>query len=1116
MNLSMAQSATPPVRGWREQLEIPTYEVGTPNKNPMFLERRVYQGSSGAVYPIPVIDRVEKTATPKVWNVVFLENEYLRLMLMPELGGRVQMALDKTNDYHFVYYNRVIKPALVGLNGPWISGGIEFNWPQHHRPGTYSPVDCEIEEHSDGAVTVWMHEIDPMHGTQGTHGLRLRPGRAALEVDVRLSNRTSLPQTFLWWANPAVHVDENHQSIFPPDVHAVLDHGKRDVSEFPIARGEYYKVDYSPGTDISRYKNIPVPTSYMAYHSDYDFVGSYDHGRQAGLLHVADHHVSPGKKQWTWGGGEFGKAWDRQLTDSDGPYIELMCGVYTDNQPDFTWLSPGEEKRFIQRFMPYKGVGVVKNATIDAAIGYELEEGSLCVRVWPVAVFPNSSVQVYANGVEIDSRPCDLSPERCLEVCFTLPSGIDPEQLKISVVSGGRQIVACETKPTADEPIPEPAKAIDEPARLDSVESLVQAGKHLEQYRHATRQPEDYYREAVRRDPTSAIANDALGMLLMRRGQFAEAEKAFRIAIDRLTRHNPNPSTGASHLNLGRSLVLQGRYDEAYAAFGKAAWNAEQRSSASFEMARIAVRRGDSADAFSRLEETLCLNARHHQATHLRVALLVQEGRVGEARRLAGAELADDPFNYGVLFEMATLGDNFEAFTERSRNELNTILELSLDYAAAGLYERAVSVLDHAIEAGCEGPLLWYYRADFCRAALASDEARESLSRAQAEPLDYCYPNKLQEFAILQNAIDSDPSDGHAPYLLGLLWFSRQQHQQAIACWEQAAELMPAYPTVWRNLGLAYYNKRNNGRAAWQALSRALAIDNTDGRVLYELDQLAKRLGHPLQERLERIEAHSDLLNERDDLRLEWVTLLNSMGRSDEALEALLGYEWRPWEGGEGKAPAQYEAALTALATERLSEDKPGEALELIEQAASWPACLGEGKLWEAANSQIAYLKGVALSACNQHAEAREAYLQAANSRAELGDPAYYNDLPPETVFYQGLSLHAAGRKEEAIQRFDAMIAYGEEHIDDHIVVDFFAVSLPDFLVFDDDMDKRNRLHCLYVTALGRLGLAIAGRGDYAVAEQLFDEILTAAPGHLAARTNRRLIGSTAALHVTA
>ncbi len=350
------------VRAWAETILIPTYGIGIPDKNPMFLEKRVYQGSSGAVYPHPVIDRIEDEKRDQPYTAVFLENRYLKIMILPEIGGRVQMALDKTNGYHFVYYNRVIKPALVGLTGPWISGGIEFNWPQHHRPSTFDPLDWRIDENPDGSHTVWCSEIERMFHTKGMHGFSLYPDRAYLEIRVQLYNRTSQPQTFLWWANPAVHVNDDYQSVFPPDVHAVMDHGKRDVSSFPIATGTYYKVNYAPGTDISRYKNIPVPTSYMAYHSDFNFVGDYDHGKEAGMLHVANHHILPGKKQWTWGHGDFGQAWDRQLTDEDGPYIELMCGAYTDNQPDFSWLMPGEEKAFTQVFMPYKRIGPATNA----------------------------------------------------------------------------------------------------------------------------------------------------------------------------------------------------------------------------------------------------------------------------------------------------------------------------------------------------------------------------------------------------------------------------------------------------------------------------------------------------------------------------------------------------------------------------------------------------------------------------------------------------------------------------------------------------------------------------------------------------------------------------------
>ncbi|TAN20537.1 MAG: DUF5107 domain-containing protein, partial [Chitinophagaceae bacterium] len=305
------------VKAWEEKVIIPTYKIGKPDRNPMFLEKRVYQGTSGVVYPHPVIDKVYDEKENKVYQAVFLENEYLKIMILPEIGGRVQMAYDKTNDYHFIYYNQVIKPALVGLTGPWISGGIEFNWPQHHRPSTFEPVDYCMEEHEDGSKTIWVNETEIMFHTKGMAGFTLYPDKAYLEVTGKLYNRTPFPQTFLWWANPAVEVDEHYQSVFPPDVHAVYDHGKRDVSSFPIATGTYYKVDYSPGTDISRYQNIPVPTSYMAVDSDFDFVGGYHHEKKAGLLHVADHHISPGKKQWTWGSGDFGKMWDKHLTDPD-------------------------------------------------------------------------------------------------------------------------------------------------------------------------------------------------------------------------------------------------------------------------------------------------------------------------------------------------------------------------------------------------------------------------------------------------------------------------------------------------------------------------------------------------------------------------------------------------------------------------------------------------------------------------------------------------------------------------------------------------------------------------------------------------------------------------------
>lgn len=222
----------------KEIVKIPTYKIAEPEKSPLFIEKRAYQGSTGKVYPFPVTEKIYEEKEEKEYNAIILENDYIYVMILPEIGGRIQRAFDKTNGYDFVYYNHVIKPALVGLAGPWISGGIEFNWPQHHRPSTFSPVDYSICENDDGSVSAFVGEVDRMYGTKGMAEIKLYPDKAYIEINGRLYNPTDYPQTFLWWANPAVAVNYNTFSVFPPDVNAVYDHGKRDVSTFPIATGE--------------------------------------------------------------------------------------------------------------------------------------------------------------------------------------------------------------------------------------------------------------------------------------------------------------------------------------------------------------------------------------------------------------------------------------------------------------------------------------------------------------------------------------------------------------------------------------------------------------------------------------------------------------------------------------------------------------------------------------------------------------------------------------------------------------------------------------------------------------------------------------------------------------
>jgi tetratricopeptide (TPR) repeat protein len=1114
LEASPAGSGQIQVRVWETSVLIPTYEAGEADPNPMFLEKRVYQGSSGRVYPHPVIESISDVKADKNYKLVILENEYVRIEIMPEIGGRIYRALDKTNNYDFVYYNRVIKPALVGLAGPWISGGIEFNWPQHHRPNTFGPVEYRYEQTEDGSATVWVSEIDRMYGTKVTAAFKLYPGKAYLEINAQVYNRTPQPQTFLWWANPAVAVNNHTQSVFPPDVTAVFDHGKRDVSRFPIATGTYYKQDYSEGVDISRYKNIPVPTSYMAYKSDYNFVGGYDHGVEAGLLHVANHHVSPGKKQWTWGNGEFGQAWDRQLTDEDGPYIELMTGVYTDNQPDFTWLQPYEEKTFRQYFMPYKQIGVVKNASIDAAVNLEIdaESGQALVKVYATSKLKQAVVELSGAANCYLRETVDVSPVDVYQTVITLENGEQEHDLKLSVRNAeGRLLISYQPKRPDIERIPDAAKPLAAPEELRSAEELYLAGQHLEQYRHATFEPEAYYLEGLKRDSGDIRLNVAYGILLLRRGLYKDGEQHFRKAIERLTWRNPNPYDSEAYYQLGAALRGQNRLDEAYTAFHKSVWSAAWQDAGYFSLAQISSHKGEYAEALDQAERSLIRNSRNYKARNLKAAMLRKLGLLEQAKAFAMETMGLDIADFGAYNELALALRALEdtAGAEKVLSELHLLmrrdahnyLNLISDYMDSGLLPEAIEIGERAVPAGSSVyPVLHYALGELYARTGQLQKAEEQRRAGQSADPAYCFPNTLFELALLESTVEASPEDDKAHYYLGNFFYDKKRPEEAIASWERSRELRGDYATVHRNLGLAYFNKQDNPQAAMASLEQAYACSPEDVRILFELDQLRKKLAWTSAERLAILETKRGQVERRDDLFVEYVTLLNNLERYDEALAALSSRNFHPWEGGEGKVTGQYKFAHTELGKQHLQAGRYGEAVARFKQALVYPLNLGEGKLEGARENNIYYYLGMAYEALQQKQEAVASYAIASQGLDEPASAMFYNDQPPEMIFYQGLAWLKLHNEKEAKRRFNKLIDYAEKHIFDEIKMDYFAVSLPDFLVFEDNLDRRNVIHCRYMRGLGLLGL---GR-TLKAAEEL-ETALSMEPNHQGAMIHRRL-----------
>ncbi|MBK8476003.1 MAG: DUF5107 domain-containing protein [Opitutaceae bacterium] len=1108
-----------PVQVRREPVVLPTYEPLPPDKNPMFLERRVYQGSSGRVYPLPFYNRIAETRTERAWDGVFLENDFIRVLILPELGGRIHLGQDKANGYDFFYRQSAIKPALVGLAGPWVSGGVEFNWPQHHRPATFMPVATHIEEHADGSMTVWLSDHDPLERMKGMHGICLHPDSACIELKMRAYNRTPHGQTFLWWANVATRVHEGYQSFFPPDVTSVADHAKRATSRFPLCEGRYYGVDYAARgrhgvpagevptayvpphclpaarrhpaiplyapNDLSWYANIPVPTSYMCLGSREDFSGGYDFLAQAGLVQVCNHHIAPGKKQWTWGNHAFGYAWDRLLSDGDGPYVELMLGVYTDNQPDFSFLQPGETKSWSVFWYPIQKIGPAQSANTRAAVSLQVAGRRARVGVAVTAVRPGLQVRLAHRGRVIKEWKHSAAPAAPLVAECDLPRGARATDLLLTVhAPDAGELIRYQPRAPEESPLPAPATEPPPPAAVASADELHGIGLHLSQYRHATRSPVLYWQEALRRDPGDARCNNALGLWHLRRGEFTRAEGCFRAAIARLVSRNPNPYDGEPFYNLGLVLRYLGRDEEAYAALYKATWNQAWQAPGYHALAEIDCTRGDWATALDHVERSLRLNTDNLRARNLRGLILRQLGRQQEADAQLAATLALDPLDWWARH---LHGDALACDTQ-------VRLDLAIDYARAGFVAAAIELLQQACPEPGSGtaPLVGYHLARLHERAGNRTAAQKAGRAAAATAPDYCFPARLEDQLALEAALARNPRDSRAAYYLGNLFYDRRRYDEAIALWETSARRAPGYSVVWRNLGIAYFNVERAPAKARAAYARARRANPTDARLLYEQDQLWKRLGEAPAVRLREFERHPELVAQRDDASIEMCALFNQTRQPERALALLGARRFQPWEGGEGQVLGQYVRARLALGRCALAAGDSSGARSQFEAALTPPENLGEVRHPLANQSDIHYWLGVAHAACGERGEARRWWQRAAAFRGDFQDMSVraYSDM----THFSALALRKVGRSAAAEKLLGELLAHARVLARTPALVDYFATSLPTLLLFDDDLQYRQTTAALFLQAQAELGL-----GRIAVARRHLGEVLRRDPSHAAA-----------------
>lgn len=703
------------------KMVIPTYLPPEPEEMPVFSEYRQHQGSTGNAYPNrPTLNATRDTLTDRDYTVIRLENKYIRLLILPEIGGRVLEAYDKTTDYNFLYRHHRIKPVIVGSYGSWISGGMEFNYPFHHRPSTFLPVDFTTETKKDGSVIVWLSEASPSPGQyrlKGTYGICLAPDTSYYETIVKLDNRTPVKHPFMWWENAGIHVNKDYQLFFPQDVGYVHHHYDRHHAAFPITKGWYAVENHEEETDISRHLNTIKGNSYFAAPSKYDFFGGYDHGRDCGTVHVADHHITPGKKMFQWALEDLGDAWNNNLTDNDGEHAELMAGSYADDQPDFTYLAPYEVKRFSQFWYPIHGTGLPIFANLHGCISMDKEENKVSLAVTKAvenAVF-EILLKEEKKEVSLLKKTVNLAPSESVSFAF---AGEKEKRYTFRFTTAEGETWMDYTEDIPDVlAVPEDNEGIPTPEELSTAEELTDTGLHIDQYRDPSWHGREYFTRALEVNPSYVPALLAMAEDALNRCSYEEGLSCIERGERALFKHSHNPYDGTIFYLKGLLEYGNGEIDQAYETLYKAAWSANVISPAMTWIAGIDGQRGDYAAMRDHASMAIAKEGQHAVArAYLAVAeykLGNKEGAVNILKEILGiggpsgaiAESVSKARGVGrwdgdkldhlarFLYAYYTGADLAEFYSLLKSNPSQTCIDVAFDLLHAGQKEEAAAVL---------------------------------------------------------------------------------------------------------------------------------------------------------------------------------------------------------------------------------------------------------------------------------------------------------------------------------------------------------------------------------------------------------------------------------------
>lgn len=980
--------AAPRARIWQEDIVIPTYEVGPPGRNPDLL-----RDGHRSIYPYTLRDDLLHRRRPVTYRAVRLENEYLRVTVLPELGGHIYSAYDKVSGQEMFYRNRVIKPARILLRGAWAAFGVEFNFPRGHSVTTLSPVDYRLLEHPDGSVSVAVGDCERMSRMRWTVIITLRPGARRIEVTTRLTNRTQLPHRYYFWANAAVPADEHLQFLSPARA------ARRFGVDLPFP--------YENGLDKRWYKNHFHSTDLFTVDCPYDFFGYYDHGRDFGVVHVADRHILPGKKFFTWGCGGDGLVWSTILSDEDGPYIEIQAGSH-ETQSDLSLFEPHSTKTWTEYWCPVWKLGPFDFATEKVALHLGFEpSGEAVLRLQASERLPGCSCRLTADGDEIKRWKVTLEPGPAVELRTPMPE--DWETCSVEVLDA-RGTVLARYRTTRERP-PEAARRKHPTARRSSPEGLYQQA--LAALKHGEVEAALKHLEgALRRDPHFSPALRERGMIRLSRGLPSEARADLEAALVR----NREDDLARYYLALAlRDLARrEAALEEALTVAARLPWGWLGWHLAG----ELHLEAGRFVEAERALREVLRRQPALPRAQALLSAALRKQGRSAEALASARSALEADPLEHLALAELWLMKADEGLFNAVLRGEAQSHLEVACDYLRCGLLDEARLILE-AYLAGLDSPqsaypVVHYYLGYLAERLGQPATAHEHYRRAAALPYEYVFPHRLESLEVLRAALAHNPDDAHAHYYLGTLLASRGRYDEALAEWEKAVALKPSIAPAHRNIGLVRWRLHRQGRKAVAAYKRALAAAPHDQDLYWEADLILEALGWS-RERVRLLASAPPEVQAKDKVAKRLAGAYYALGRYDEVLRVLRSTQLWPWEG-ERTAGLLYSGALTNKALRAFRRGRLRAARAYLEQSMVYPENLHLGRPAFPRFAKQRYFLARCLEQLGEPEEARRVLEAAAQERYTGWDQGYC-----EALYYKGLAALRLGRRGEARRIFQRL-----------------------------------------------------------------------------------------------